>query len=49
VRDELVFEVNENQVDKITSIIKEKLSQTAQLSVALVVDVGVGDNCDEAH
>jgi DNA polymerase-1 len=49
VHDELVFEVNENQIDKITSVIKEKMSQAAQLSVTLVVDVGVGDNWDEAH
>jgi DNA polymerase-1 len=30
-------------------VIKEKMSQAAQLSVTLVVDVGVGDNWDEAH
>jgi DNA polymerase-1 len=49
VHDELVFEVNENIIDKVTSVIKEKMSQAAQLSVALVVDAGVGDNWDEAH
>lgn len=49
VHDELVFEVAEDAVDDVTPIIGERMTGAAELSVPLVVDVGVGDNWDEAH
>ena len=49
VHDELVFEVAEDAVDDVTPIIRERMSCAAELAVPLVVDVGVGDNWDEAH
>lgn len=49
VHDELVFEVAENAVDDAMHLIKEKMAQAADLSVPLLVDVGVGNNWDEAH
>lgn len=49
VHDELVFEVKASAVDQAKQMIKEIMQNTVQLSVPLEVDVGVGDNWDEAH
>ena len=60
VHDELVFEADEDKVDEIAKLIKnamqEVLSKTAKdkgwdvdFAVPLVVEVGIGDNWDEAH
>ncbi len=49
VHDELVFEVREDAVEEIVAGVRERMSGAAQLSVPLVVDVGVGANWDEAH
>ena len=49
VHDELVFEVAGDAVVDVTPIIGERMSAAAELSVPLVVDVGEGDNWDEAH
>ena len=49
VHDELVFEVAEDAVDDIVPLVRERMSGAAELAVPLVVDIGVGDNWDEAH
>ncbi|WHN65225.1 DNA polymerase I [Cysteiniphilum sp. QT6929] len=49
VHDELVFEVKDDQVEKISKEIKQFMESAALLQVPLIVDVGVGDNWDEAH
>ena len=49
VHDELVFEVTENEIDAVTSKVKELMCSAANLSVPLKVDVGTGNNWDEAH
>ena len=49
VHDELVVEVDARQVDAISELLKEHMQAAAELKVPLVVDVGVGDNWDEAH
>ena len=49
VHDELVFEVAENDVDAATQAIRDCMMQAADLVVPLIVDVGVGENWDEAH
>ncbi len=49
VHDELVFEIAEDQVGHCTATIRELMCSAAELNVPLVVDVGVGDNWDEAH
>ncbi len=49
VHDELVLEVRADAVDAMTALLKEKMAAAAELSVPLIVEVGVGDNWDEAH
>ncbi|MGH8189140.1 MAG: DNA polymerase I, partial [Steroidobacteraceae bacterium] len=49
VHDELVFEVRREAVDELSARTRELMSSAAQLSAPLKVDVGVGDNWDEAH
>jgi DNA polymerase-1 len=49
VHDELVFEVNEKILDKSMVIIREAMTGAASLDVPLIVDIGVGDNWDQAH
>ena len=49
VHDELVFEVAEDAVDDVAPLVRDRMSGAAELAVPLVVDIGVGDNWDEAH
>ena len=49
VHDELVFEVADNFIDASTNTIRSLMTGAATLSVPLLVDIGVGDNWDEAH
>lgn len=49
VHDELVLEVREDQVEQVRERIKALMGGAADLAVPLLVEVGVGDNWDEAH
>jgi len=49
VHDELVFEVREEDVAILTDGVRFRMTTAAALDVPLVVDVGVGNNWDEAH
>ncbi|HEB55589.1 MAG TPA: DNA polymerase I [Gammaproteobacteria bacterium] len=49
VHDELVFEVAGEILDEAVDIIRNSMVAAAELAVPLVVDIGVGDNWDEAH
>lgn len=49
VHDELVFEVAEKDLDQTIPQIKKAMEEPVSLSIPLVVDIGVGDNWDEAH
>lgn len=49
VHDELVFEVDAGAVDEVCVRVNELMSGVGLLDVPLIVDVGVGDNWDEAH
>jgi DNA polymerase-1 len=49
VHDELVVEVPLQQIDATTTLLIDNMQSAAELKVPLIVDVGVGDNWDEAH
>ncbi|MFZ2288297.1 MAG: DNA polymerase I [Halopseudomonas yangmingensis] len=49
VHDELVLEVREDQVEALSEGLRQHMGAAAELDVPLVVDVGVGDNWDQAH
>ncbi|MEX6500511.1 DNA polymerase I [Pseudomonas zhanjiangensis] len=49
VHDELVLEVREDLVEQLRERIKPLMGGAAALDVPLLVEVGVGDNWDEAH
>jgi DNA polymerase-1 len=49
VHDELVLEVPEGELQAVKASIVELMQSVHQLDVPLVVEVGVGDNWDEAH
>ena len=49
VHDELVFEVAEGFIDEARQTIRSLMANAGELSLPLLVDVGVGENWDEAH
>lgn len=49
VHDELVFEVKDAYIEQAIPKIKSLMEGAAKLDIPLIVDVGVGDNWDEAH
>ena len=49
VHDELVLEVPERELEIVSAGLAQRMELATSLKVPLVVDVGVGDNWDEAH
>lgn len=49
VHDELVFEVLDSAVESAHQTIKQLMEHAVELSVPLIVSIGVGHNWDEAH
>lgn len=49
VHDELIFEVREEELQKSQEEIKHLMENVFTLSVPLVVNIGIGNNWDEAH
>lgn len=49
VHDELVLEVKDEHISRVEAMLKVAMRDVAQLSVPLLVEVGVGKNWDEAH
>lgn len=49
VHDELVFEVKEEQLETVKPEIKTLMESALKLKVPLIVEIGEGDNWDEAH
>lgn len=49
VHDELVFEVRQSDLQLVADGVRFRMISAAALDVPLVVDIGIGDNWDEAH
>ncbi len=49
VHDELVFEVPQEELDWIKAEVPKRMAGVAELKVALLAEVGIGPNWDEAH
>lgn len=49
VHDELVFEIKEELLQNFTQDIKQLMENAASIDVPLIVDIGFGNNWDEAH
>jgi DNA polymerase-1 len=49
VHDELVFEIAQDQVDDCAAKIRSIMCAAVELQVPLIVDIGIGNNWDEAH
>jgi DNA polymerase I len=49
VHDELVFEIAENYLEEAIQAIQAHMNGAAELNVPLLVDIGTGNNWDEAH
>ncbi len=49
VHDELVLQVPEGELDSVKGALPGLMQDVAKLDVPLIVDVGVGDNWDQAH
>ncbi|SFV57397.1 DNA polymerase I [hydrothermal vent metagenome] len=49
VHDELVFEVNKKYADEYAIKIKKLMENTIKINVPLVVDIGMGNNWEQAH
>jgi DNA polymerase-1 len=49
VHDELIFEVDNSDIDRLIDGTVQRMESAASLDVPLVVDVGRGHNWDEAH
>jgi DNA polymerase-1 len=49
VHDELVLEVPREELETVSEGVRARMQDVAELDVPLIVDVGVGDNWDQAH
>jgi DNA polymerase-1 len=47
--DELVFEVPENELELMATLVKQEMESVYKMSVPLKVDVGWGDTWRDAH
>jgi DNA polymerase-1 len=44
VHDELLFDVPEEEIDAVRSLVKQEMENVIELNVPIVADVGVGQN-----
>ncbi len=49
VHDELLFEVKNEELDKLSAMVKQEMENAWELIVPIKVDIGSGSNWAEAH
>lgn len=49
VHDELVFDVENSELEKVKILVKKEMENAAKLNVPLTIDMGIGKNWLEAH
>ena len=49
VHDELILDTPKDEIDKIVNLITDSMMGAANLDVPLEIDIGIGDNWDQAH
>ena len=49
VHDELILEVPESEIDAVKESVRHLMTSVAKLKVPLEVEIGIGDNWEEAH
>jgi DNA polymerase-1 len=49
VHDELLLEVDEDRAEEAGEMVREEMVSAIELSVPLVVDLGTGENWEQAH
>ena len=49
VHDELVFEIHKDDIEKAKHMIEHLMVHAINLDIPVLVDIGIGNNWDEAH
>ena len=49
VHDELILDTPKKEIDSVIAILTDSMMGAANLDVPLEIDVGIGDNWDQAH
>jgi len=49
VHDELILDTPKNEIDAVIKLVTNSMMGAADLDVPLDIDVGIGDNWDQAH
>ena len=49
VHDEIIIESPVGETKKVIDVVKESMESAAEIKVPLVVDIGTGNNWDQAH
>ena len=49
VHDELIVDTPKKETDKVAELLTKSMQEAADLDVPLVVDIGIGNNWDQAH
>ena len=49
VHDELILDTPKKEIDTVVGLITDSMMGAANLDVPLEIDIGIGDNWDQAH
>ena len=49
VHDELILDTPEKEIDRVIELTSEAMKEATLLDVPLEIDIGIGDNWDQAH